>query len=68
MFFDEQEEYLKRDYQFKEYGNKIKLLTEYYKFHHDIPRLFMIPTTIVLNNFHDKKRRIEYYRIAQLIE
>lgn len=28
----------------------------------------MLPTTNVLNNFHDKKRRIEYYRIAQLIE
>ena len=28
----------------------------------------MLPETNVLNNFHDKKRRIEYYRIAKLIE
>lgn len=41
---------------------------EYYKFHKDIPRLFMLPETVVLNAFHDKKRRYDYYRIAQLIE
>ena len=28
----------------------------------------MLPTTNTLNNFHDKKRRIEYYRIAEIIE
>lgn len=28
----------------------------------------MLPTTNILNNFHDKKRRLEYYRIAKLIE
>jgi hypothetical protein len=28
----------------------------------------MTPTTNILNNFHDKKRRLEYYRIAKLIE
>lgn len=65
---DEQEEYLKRFYQHKEYPHKIKLLTEYYKFHQDIPRMFCLPETNILNNFHDKKRRIEYYRIAKLIE
>jgi len=37
---------------------------EYYKFHKDIPRLFMLPETVVLNAFHDKKRRYDYYRIA----
>lgn len=65
---DEEEEYLKRYYQVREYQNKIKLLTEYYKFHKDIPRLFMLCESIIMNNFHDKKRRIEYYKIAQLIE
>lgn len=43
-----------------EYANKIKRLTEYYKFHKDISRLFMLPTTNILNKFHDKKRRIYY--------
>ncbi|KRX03613.1 hypothetical protein PPERSA_04165 [Pseudocohnilembus persalinus] len=66
--YDEEEEYLKRSYKLKEYPHKIKLLTEYYKFHQDIPRMFCLPETVILNNFHDKKRRIEYFRIAKLIE
>ncbi|KAL4430454.1 hypothetical protein ABPG74_013304 [Tetrahymena malaccensis] len=66
--FDEEAEYLKRYYNISEYPKKSKLLTEYYKFHKDIPRLFMLPETYILNNFHDKKRRFDYYRIAQLIE
>lgn len=28
----------------------------------------MLPTTVILNNYHDKKRRYEYYRIARVIE
>ena len=28
----------------------------------------MMPTSKILNNFYDKKRKIEYYRIARLIE
>lgn len=61
---DEESEYLKRYYNYSEYPKKSKLLTEYYKFHKDIPRLFMLPETCILNNFHDKKRRFDYYKIA----
>lgn len=43
-------------------------LTEYYKFHRDIARLFMLPITNTLNKYHDKKRRIEYVRITKLIK
>ena len=28
----------------------------------------MLPTSNFINNFHDKKRKIEYFRIANLIE
>lgn len=66
--FDEREEYLKRMYSRFEYPQKIKLLTEYYKFHQDIPRLFMQPLCNSINHMHDKKRRIEFYRIAKIIE
>lgn len=44
------------------------MLTEYYKFHKDISRLFMLPTTHILNKFHDKKRRIEYVRITKMLK
>lgn len=44
------------------------MLTEYYKFHRDISRLFMQPTSNILNKFHDKKRRIEYVRITRMLK
>lgn len=33
------------------------MLSEYYKYHKDIGRLFMLPTTKRLNKYHDKKRK-----------
>ena len=41
VYYDENEEYLKRFYKNTEYLTKIQILTEYYKFHKDIPRLFI---------------------------
>jgi hypothetical protein len=61
------DEYLKRFYSIDEYDKKIKLLAEYYKFHKDIPRIFALPTSNFLNKFHDKKRKVEYQRIKQLL-
>ncbi|EAS07005.2 hypothetical protein TTHERM_00841310 (macronuclear) [Tetrahymena thermophila SB210] len=66
--YDEIEEYLNRFYFLHEYDNKIKRLTEYYKFHRDIARLFMVPTTNILNKFHDKKRRIYYIQITRMLK
>lgn len=68
LVYDEEEEYLKRIYAHSEYPVKIKLLTEYYKFHSDIPRLFMHPLCNNINTMHDKKRRLEFFRIAKVIE
>ena len=43
------------------------MLTEYYKFHKDISRMFMLPTTNILNKYHDKKRRLEYIRVTKML-
>ena len=51
IVYDEEEEYLKRHYRMNEYDYKIKMLTEYYKFHRDIARIFMIPTSLTLNKY-----------------
>ncbi len=67
-YLEEDEEYLKRYYQINENPFKMKLLVEYYKFHKDIPRLFMQPTSEVLNRYHDKKRRIEYFKIKKMLK
>jgi len=32
-----------------EIPNKIHLLTEYYRFHNEIPRMFMIPESDIMN-------------------
>ena len=33
----------------EEQTNKVKLLTEYYRFHNEIPRLFMLPISEIMN-------------------
>ncbi len=43
-------------------------MTEYYKFHKEIPRIFILPESITLNKFWDKKRRFDYYIIAKQID
>lgn len=40
---DEEEEYLKRQYKSKESNQKLINLTEYYKYHIEIPRIFIVP-------------------------
>lgn len=65
--FDNSNEFLKRFYSSGEYQGKIRMLSEYYKFHRDIPRLFMLPPTTILNRFHDEKRRSEFKKITKLL-
>jgi len=63
-----EEEYLKRVYRLSEYQNKLQDLTEYYKYHNDIVRLFIFPESHILNKYYDRKRKIKYCEIAKLIE
>ncbi|EAR83006.1 hypothetical protein TTHERM_01043230 (macronuclear) [Tetrahymena thermophila SB210] len=63
--YDEEEEFLKRFYHKNQQPVKMRDLTEYYKYHKDIPRLFMVSIGNVMNRYHDKRRRIEYQRIKK---
>jgi len=65
---DDADEYLKRYYKRSEYEPKVRLLTEYYKFHWDIPRLFMVPITEVINRYHDRKRRLQYIKVTKMLK
>ena len=56
-------ERLNRMYYKKEYKKKVSKLTEYYKYHIEIPRLFMLPIVKVVNNFHNRKRRLKYFEV-----
>ena len=65
--FSEEEEFLKRFYKSYEVEEKIEMLTEYYKYHGDVARIFLQKVQKVVNKFHDRKRRIEYKKITKLI-
>ncbi|KAM3129849.1 hypothetical protein pb186bvf_018059 [Paramecium bursaria] len=60
-------EYYKRFYAYHEWKSKCQMLTEYYKYHKDIPRNFMQPVTKILAKYHDKRRRIDYIRITKML-
>jgi len=66
--YDYRDEYLRQSYQTSVAKQKLVHLTEYYKFHVDVPRVFMIPAAHVVHRFHDKKRRLNYLRITKMIE
>ncbi|CAD8097422.1 unnamed protein product [Paramecium primaurelia] len=68
MAYNENLEYLRRFYFANEIRDKLQLFTEYYKYHNEIPRLFMDKISNIMSNYHDKKRRVEYYRIKRIIE
>ncbi|KAM3133534.1 hypothetical protein pb186bvf_014376 [Paramecium bursaria] len=66
---DEEDEYLKRYYMIQEYGGKIHLLTEFYKFHKDLPRWVISRYVLgILNYYYDKRRKIEFFKIQKQIE
>lgn len=50
-----------------EYPGKIELLSEFYKFHSDIPRIFMLPIAEVIHNYYDKQRRINYIKVTRML-
>lgn len=64
---DDSEEYLKRIYQITEYPFKIQALSEYYKYHSDVPRIFIAKICDTMNKYHDKRRKIEYLRIKKML-
>lgn len=42
---------------------KMNQLTDYYKYHKDIPRMFMFKICKTIHKFHDRRRRLEYAKI-----
>ncbi|CAD8158758.1 unnamed protein product [Paramecium octaurelia] len=62
-------ERMKRYYHNNESSAKIKLLSEFYKYHNDLPRFTVHQNIIkILDVYYDKKRKLEYYKIQRQIE
>ena len=64
----EEENLLKRIYGIGEYPKRIDMLTEYYKYHEDVPRLFMKPLASIVHRYYDKKRRLNYIKITKMLK
>ena len=67
LVMDEDLERLNKFYQKKIIKTKRTKLTEYYKFHIEIPRTFMAPTYKVLTKYHNGKRRIRYFEVIYFL-
>ena len=64
---DKQEEYLRRQYNKQEYYERVKILTNYYQFHSEVPRMFMKGICEIIHNFYDKKRKLNYIQVCSLL-
>ena len=62
---DDDDTYLKRFYRFSEYNQKIHLLTEYYKFHINIPRIFINKVDQVYIEYYDLFRKNQYQKLQK---
>jgi hypothetical protein len=62
------DEVMKRFYYVEEYQGKFAQLTEYYKFHKEIPRVFSKEEYDLYFDYHDKKRKVEFVRITDMLK
>ncbi len=62
------EELLKRDYAAHEYPGKIEMLSEYYKFHRDIPKIFEKSVFRILGKYFDRLRHYDYKKIKCVLK
>lgn len=58
---------LKRFYTIEEYPEKIEMLCDYYRYHNEVPRLFMNKISPLIHNYYDKKRRLRYNEIKGML-
>ena len=42
-------------------------MTEYYKFHEDVPRIYMEPMSSTVHMYYDFKRRLTYIRVTKML-
>lgn len=68
LVLDDQDEFLKREYKIEEFGGKIAQLSEYYKFHNDIPRVVELGVEKIMSRYYDKKRECDYKRIKKVLK
>ena len=58
---------LKRYYKVHESVARIEQMSEYFKYHYEIPRLFLPKVVDVIDSFHDRKRNKIYQDVKRMI-
>lgn len=72
--FRDYEDYMKKDevlrrfYYTEEYDSKLQQLTEYYKFHKEIPRIFSKNEYDIYFDYHDRKRKVDFVKITNMLK
>lgn len=62
------EEVLRRFFFLEEYDSKFQQLTEYYKFHKEIPRIFSKNEYDIYFDYHDRKRKVDFVQITNMLK
>ena len=57
---------MRREYRVSEFDGKISMLTEYYKFHNDVPRVVELGVEKIMGRYYDKRRGIDYRKIKRV--
>ncbi|KAM3127408.1 hypothetical protein pb186bvf_020489 [Paramecium bursaria] len=67
LTWEEEDEYLKRYYSFEDQNEKFEQLLEYYKYHKDIPRMFMRNISDIAIFYFETRKQLEYRRIKMML-
>ena len=65
---DEEEEFMKKEYESHKYPEKIELLSEYYKFHKNTPQLLGNRIERIMSVYHEKRREYDYKVIKKKLK
>lgn len=67
-FFIKKEEALEGYFPSRVHSSKLQELTTFYKFHQEVPRLFMAGKCGIIHQFYDCQRRMNYERVKRMLE
>lgn len=65
--YHDNSEYLRRFYKRRETKAKINQLCEYFKYHYEIPRIFLEGYIQIIDSFHDRRRHKIYQQVKCMI-
>lgn len=68
LVFIDSNDCIRKLYSFEVLGTRLKTLAEFYRYHEDVPRLFMRFLFAKIHYYYDKKRRINYLRVAKELQ